>query len=156
MITPGLTELTEHLAGQVAADRPEIDLLAPGSTWNLSQTIQHCAQTVGYSVTGYPRLKPSLFRLTAGALAKHLFLRRGATRHSLDAEIDGAPALDPGLPTAVAIDRLAEAVARFTTHAGPHTVHPAYGKCTHNQYERLHAMHLAEHLPGLLSVNPPR
>src|SRR3954453_9251348 len=93
MITPGLAQLAQRLQTRAAQDCPESDILAPTSTWNLSQTIQHCAQTVRYSVVGYPRLKPALFRATAGRLAKHLFLRRGATKHSLAAEIDGAAPL---------------------------------------------------------------
>ncbi|MFF5185274.1 DUF1569 domain-containing protein [Streptomyces sp. NPDC000345] len=145
-----LAELAARLTGRSGA--PEEELLAPGSSWNLSQTLQHCAQTVRYSVTGYPRLKPALFRATAGALAKRVFLSRGATRHALDAELDGAPPLDPGLPAAEAAARLADAVALFSAHTGPHALHPAYGRCTHDEYERLHAMHLAEHLPGLADV----
>ena len=145
-----LTELTERLPKHLG--RPEADLLAPGGPWNLSQTLQHCAQTVRYSVTGYPRLKPALFRATAGALAKRLFLSRGATKHSLGAEIDGAPPLDPSLPSAEAASGLADAVALFTGHPGPHAPHPAYGRCTHDEFARLHAMHLAEHLPGLVDA----
>ncbi|MDN3029612.1 DUF1569 domain-containing protein [Streptomyces sp. S.PB5] len=144
---PPLAELTERLPERLAV--PESDLLAPDSTWNLSQTLQHCAQTVRYSVTGYPRLKPALFRATAGALAKRVFLSRGATKHALDAELDGAPALDPHLPAAEAAADLSDAVALFGGHTGPHALHPAYGRCTHDEFARLHAMHLAEHLPGL-------
>jgi hypothetical protein len=48
-----------------------------------------------------------------------------------------------------AIASLAEAVAAFTTYPGTPAQHPAYGRCTHAQFARLHAMHLAEHLPGL-------
>ncbi|MFJ3672704.1 DUF1569 domain-containing protein [Streptomyces sp. NPDC090106] len=129
-------------------DDPERDLPVPGGPWNLSQTLQHCAQTVRCSVTGYPRLRPVLFRLTAGALAKRVFLRRGAMRHPLDAEIAGAPPLDPHLPTEAALTELEEAIALFTAHTGEHAPHPAYGRCTHEEYERLHALHLAEHLPG--------
>jgi hypothetical protein len=142
--------LARRLQAQLTQDHPESDILAPASTWNLSQTVQHCAQTVRYSVVGYPRLKPALFRATAGALAKHLFLRQGATRHSLAAEIDGAAPLAADMPAATAAADLAEAIALFTSHTGPHAPHPAYGRCTHEQFERLHAMHLAEHLPGLL------
>jgi len=142
-----LAELTERLHKDL--DRPATDLLAPGGPWNLSQTLQHCAQTVRYSVTGYPRLKPALFRATAGALAKRVFLRRGAMKHSLGATIDGAPPLDPGLPVAQAASGLADAVALFSGHPGPHALHPAYGRCTHDEFAQLHAMHLAEHLPGL-------
>lgn len=142
-----LAQLAERLHEDPA--RPERDLLAPGGPWNLSQTLQHCAQTVRYSVTGYPRLKPALFRATAGALAKRVFLRRGAMKHSLAAEIAGAPPLDPNLPVTEAAADLADAVALFTGHTGEHAPHPAYGRCTHEQFARLHAMHLAEHLPGL-------
>ncbi|MFI7499223.1 DUF1569 domain-containing protein [Streptomyces sp. NPDC049687] len=145
--TAALTELTARLTERL--DRAEGDLLAPGSSWNLSQTLQHCAQTVRYSVTGYPRLKPALFRASAGTAAKHVFLRRGATKHALDAELDGAPPLDPQLPAAEGAARLADAVALFSAHTGPHALHPAYGRCTHAEFERLHAMHLAEHVPGL-------
>ena len=145
--TASLTELTDRLRERL--DDPEAGLLAPGGTWNLSQTLQHCAQTVRYSVTGYPRLKPAFFRATAGAVAKRVFLRRGATRHALDAELDGAPPLDPQIPAARAAADLADAVALFGGHTGSHAVHPAYGRCTHDEFARLHAMHLAEHLPGL-------
>jgi hypothetical protein len=142
-----LAQLTERLHQDLG--RPERDLLAPGGPWNLSQTLQHCAQTVRYSVTGYPALKSALFRATAGALAKRVFLRRGAMKHPLGAEIDGAPPLDPDLPVTEAAAGLADAVALFTGHTGEHALHPAYGRCTHEEFARLHALHLAEHLPGL-------
>ncbi|MFC8434200.1 DUF1569 domain-containing protein [Streptomyces sp. NPDC057253] len=39
--------------------------MAPTAAWILSQTFQHCAQTIRYSVTGCPRLKQALVRATA-------------------------------------------------------------------------------------------
>ncbi|MFG2135144.1 DUF1569 domain-containing protein [Streptomyces sp. NPDC048751] len=147
MSSPDLVQLVERLHQDLG--RPERELLAPGSSWNLSQTLQHCAQTVRYSVTGYPALRPALFRATAGALAKRVFLRRGAMKHPLGAEIDGAPPLDPALPVTEAAAGLADAVALFTGHTTEHAPHPAYGRCSHDEFARLHAMHLAEHLPGL-------
>ncbi|MEH0541661.1 DUF1569 domain-containing protein [Streptomyces sp. B21-105] len=145
-----LARLAERLHQNLG--RPERELLAPGSPWNLSQTLQHCAQTVRYSVTGYPALKPALFRATAGALAKRVFLLRGAMKHSLAAEIVGAPPLDPELPVTEAAAGLTDAVALFTGHTTEHAPHPAYGRCTHDEFARLHAMHLAEHLPGLVDA----
>jgi len=144
-----LTDVAERLAKLVADDRPAAEILAPGSVWNLSQTVQHCAQTIRYSVDGYPRLRSAAFRATAGRLAKRVFLARGATKHSLAAEIDGAPPLLADRPVATAVAELQQAVARFAAHQGPLAPHPAYGRCTHRQYDRLHAMHLAEHLPGV-------
>ena len=152
MTSPTLAELTERLAKLVVDDRPEADVLTRDSAMNLSQTIQHCAQTVRYSVTGYPRLKPALFRTTLGTLAKWVFLLRGATKHPLAAEIDGAPPLSSDLPVAAAVAQLVQAVELFTSHRGGHPSHPAYGRCTHQQFDRLHAMHLAEHLPGLINA----
>lgn len=150
MTSPTLVQLTERL--HQGLGRPERDLVAPDSPWSLSQTLQHCAHTVRYSVTGYPQLRPALFRATAGTLAKWVFLRRGAMKHPLGAEIDGAPPLDPGLPVAEAAAGFADAVTLFTGHVGEHAPHPAYGRCTHDEFARLHAMHLAEHLPGLSSA----
>ncbi|MEU6261484.1 DUF1569 domain-containing protein [Streptomyces sp. NPDC047043] len=145
--------ILEELAGRaqeyVAKEGSESEALAADSAWNLSQTLQHCAQTIRYSVTGYPRLKPTLFRATVGVLAKRVFLSRGRMRHPLDAVIDGAPPLDPNLSLSAAVGHLTDAVTRFTTHTGALREHPTYGHCTHEQFTRLHAMHLVEHLPGL-------
>ncbi len=77
-----------------------------------------------------------------------MFLRRGTMKHPLGAEIDGAPPLDPRLPTAEAVAGFADAVALFTDHVGEQGHHPAYGRCAHDEFARLRAMHLAEHLPG--------
>ena len=143
-----LTDLATRLSS--GAYGPKV--LAAGSEWNLSQTIQHCAQTVRYSVIGYPALRPWLFRATAGAVAKRVFLRRGAMKHPLGAVIEGAPPLERDLPVAEAVEQLTKAVALFTAHTGDHAPHPAYGRCTHDEFARLHAMHIAEHLPGLTAV----
>ena len=151
---PALSDVAARLAELAAGDVPESELLAPGSVWNLSQTVQHCAQTIRYSVTGYPRLRPLAFRATVGKVAKRVFLARGAMRHPLAAGIDGAPPLLADLPVAAAVADLRQAVARFAAHQGPHAPHPAYGRCTHDQYDRLHAMHLAEHLPGTNKGTP--
>ncbi|MDX3310571.1 DUF1569 domain-containing protein [Streptomyces sp. NPDC054884] len=35
---------------------------------------------------------------------------------------------------------------------GWYAPHPAYGRCTHDEFARLHAMPLAEHLPGLVDA----
>jgi hypothetical protein len=148
MVNPSLEELTDRLRARTAS-LPPANLLAADSVWNLSQTVQHCAQTIGYSVIGYPKLKSKLFRGTLGFLAKRVFLWRGATRHSLGAEIDGAPPLNPAVPVSEAVAQLAEAVERFSAHRANHAPHPAYGRCSHEDYAALHAMHVVEHLPGL-------
>jgi hypothetical protein len=153
MTEKSLTDLADRLrtalGGGAGEGSDEADILAPGSVWNLSQTVQHCAQTVSYSVTGYPRLKPALVRAVIGPVVKKAFLRRGAMKHPLGAPIEGAPALDPALPVSEAVARLDEAVKLFTAYEGAPAPHPTYGRCAHDEFARLHAMHLAEHLPGL-------
>jgi hypothetical protein len=152
MTENSLSTLADRLRTDIAEGRDEAAVLAPGSVWNLSQTVQHCAQTVGYSVSGYPRLKPALVRAVIGPVVKKAFLRRGAMKHPLGAVIEGAPALDPALPVGEAMARLDEAVKVFTAHVGAHAPHPTYGRCTHEEFAALHALHLAEHLPGLAFV----
>ncbi|WP_416070049.1 DUF1569 domain-containing protein [Streptomyces scabiei] len=119
MTSPTLVQLTERLHRDL--DRPERDPPAPGSPWSLSQTLQHCARTVRHSVTGYPQLRPALFRAAAGTLAKSVFLRRGTMKHPLGAEIDGAPPPAPRRPTAAA--GFTDAVV-FTGHMGEHAPTP--------------------------------
>lgn len=142
-----LRSLEGHLAQNDAGDR----LLDPRNTWNLSQTLQHCAQSITYSVTGYPQLKSVLIRATVGRIAKRIFLARGAMRHDLSAPLPGAPALDENLPVSDAAQRLRTAVETFQKFSGDPAPHPAYGRCSHADYTRLHAMHIAEHAPGLLT-----
>ena len=85
-----LTQLGAHIA---AGDAEE--LLSHREGFGLSETLQHAAQSISYAMDGYPKLKGRAFRSTIGKAAKHLFLSRGAMRHSLTAPLDGAPALDP-------------------------------------------------------------
>ena len=56
----------------------------------------------------------------------------------------GAPPPPRALADAVA--SVAAAVERFRTHAGPLAPHPVYGRCSAADYERLHAIHVADHL----------
>ena len=111
-----------------------------------AQTLVHCAQSIEYSMTGYPRLRSGLFRATVGRLVKRKFLRAGSMSHDLAAGIAGAadPAADADLASAMA--RLRAAIASFRGHEGPLGPHLAYGPCSKSDYEKLHSMHVADHL----------
>jgi hypothetical protein len=137
------------LERRLAAGSAGEDLVDPRGSWNLAQVLQHCAHSIRYSVTGYPRLGPALLRATVGPIAKRLFLRRGSMRHDLDAPLAGAPPLDPDRALADCLTDLADSVALFQASPGRAHPHPAYGRCTHREYAVLHALHLADHLPGL-------
>jgi hypothetical protein len=131
----------ERLAGA------SVSALAPATAWNWSQTLEHCAQSIEFSLRGFPAPKSALFQNTLGAAAFEVFALRGRMSHNLAEPIPGAPALDASTPDAVvALVRLQKAVQDFATHAGPLQPHFAYGALSKAQYEQAHAMHLANHL----------
>lgn len=118
----------------------------PRSTtaWALPQVLEHCAQSVEFSLHGFPEAKPAWFQSSLGTLAFATFRRRGQMAHGTTEPIPGAPALiETSLANAVA--RLDAALAAFAAHAGPLRPHFAYGALGHADYERAHLMHIAEH-----------
>jgi len=129
----------------------ELDRLAQASTlkstaaWTLPQTLVHCAQSIEYSLTGFPQPKSPLFQATAGALAFKAFAWRGRMRHDLAEPIPGAPALAADTAAAAAMARLRQAVMDFHQTTQPLRPHFAYGELSKAEYEQAHAMHLANH-----------
>lgn len=120
--------------------------LASATAWNWSQTLVHCAQSIEYSLQGFPAPKSALFQNTLGAAAFNLFALRGRMSHNLAEPIPGAPALDATAEGEPALARLRKAAQDFATHTGPLLPHFAYGALIKAQYEQAHAMHLANHL----------
>lgn len=112
--------------------------------WSLAQVLEHAAQSVEFSLHGFPEAKPAWFQASAGALAFAVFDRQGAMRHGLTEPIPGAPGL-AATELAPAAQRLDAALQAFVTHAGPLMPHFAYGALDKAQYTRAHLMHLANH-----------
>ena len=121
-----------------------------GSTGALSlaQVLEHAAQSVEFSMQGFPAPKSALFQATAGRAAFAVFDARGQMSHGLDEPIPGAPALKMDLPQAQA--RLLRALDAFEAHTGPLAPHFAYGALDKNDYTRAHLMHLANHWTELV------
>lgn len=113
--------------------------------WDLATVLHHAAQSVEYSLSGFPELKPAWFRATVGPLAFAVFSARGRMGHGLDAAIPGAPAIAAGQPLDAAVDRLLGALRAFDAHTGPLAPHFAYGALAKPAYARAHLMHLADH-----------
>ena len=61
--------------------------------WNPAQVFAHLAQSIEYSMTGFPQPKSALFQSTVGAAALAVFHSKGAMTHSLTEPIPGAPAI---------------------------------------------------------------
>lgn len=113
--------------------------------WTLSQLLQHLAQSVEYSMQGYPQMKSAAFRALIGGSAFALFNAAGSMRHDLGEPIPGAPALQADLRLKVAAQRLIDALAAFEAWGGPLQPHFAYGELDKAQYGRAHLMHIANH-----------
>ena len=128
-------EVLAHLASIEAADRP-------GLGWALA----HCAQSLEFSVTGFPTQKPAWFQKTIGRIVLGRFLKRGAMSHDTHAPIPGAADVDRGTSVAAGAQRLRAAIALFRGHSGPLAPHVVYGPVDRPGYEAVHTMHIANHL----------
>ena len=130
----------------------EIDRLAKAANlrsatqWSWPQTLTHCAQSIEYSLTGFPISKSALFQNTAGAMAFQFFHWRGHMQHDLAEPIPGAAPLDTSNDAPLALARLQTAINDFHKRATPLQPHFAYGTLNKPAYEHAHAMHLANHL----------
>ena len=119
--------------------------LAPATEWDWATTLNHCAQSIEFSMTGFPQARSRLFQLTAGATALKIFSWRGRMTHDLGEAIPGAPLLSRNADTTAAIARLKRAAQDFAQWTEPLQPHFAYGELTRKEYEQAHAMHLADH-----------
>lgn len=120
--------------------------------WPLSQVLQHAAQSIEFSLDGFPEPKSALFQSTVGKGAWSVFNARGRMNHSLTEPIPGAPALDGALPLERASTRLLAAIERFERHGGELRPHFAYGALDKRAYTRAHLMHLANHWTEVAAI----
>mgnify|MGYP001043073778 CR=1 FL=1 len=117
--------------------------------WNLFQVYTHLAQSVEYSMTGYPEQKSWLFKSTVGSLAFSVFSGKGSMNHGLDEAIPGAPALSEEGDPQQALQRLRQSLMDFVAFDGNLQPHFAYGELSKAEYEQAHVMHLNNHLDEL-------
>jgi len=117
--------------------------------WSWAQLLEHFTQGIEYSLVGYPESKPPLIRRTVGRLVHAHFEHQGYMKHDLSAAIPGAPALVSSGDPVAALARLEKVVADFKAHPGPLAPHFVYDALTKPEYDRIHAMHLANHLSEL-------
>lgn len=137
------TSLEQALRERERLTRPQP--LAPATAWTWAQTLAHCAQSIEYSMTGFPQPRSALFQRTVGGAAFQLFAWRGRMTHDLAEPIPGAPALSGADDVDAAVARLERAAAAFARWQAPLQPHFAYGALDKAAYARAHAMHLANH-----------
>lgn len=120
--------------------------ITPKTEWSWFQILNHCAQSIEYSLTGYPENKPVLFQVTIGKIASTVFSSRGYMSHDLNAPIPSASAIPKEGNEKEAILRLYNAIEDFKNYSEKLKPHFAYGELTKQEYEQAHAMHIANHL----------
>lgn len=116
----------------------------------LGTALAHCAQSIEFSLTGFPTQRGLLVRKLVGPLLLRKYLRQGFLTHDVKAPIPGAPELPPDLSFESGAERLRGAIAQFRSHSGILAPHFAFGHVSREDYETLHAMHLADHLRSFL------
>lgn len=142
---PAPAALSLEGAQQVLAELVDKKLVSLKG-WSPSEVFNHCAQSIEYSISGYPELKPAWFRGSVGPLAFSVFAARGAMRHPLDEAIPGAAPLNQPGSQAQALQRLQQAFADFAAYQGELQPHFAYGSLSHADYAQAHVLHLYNHL----------
>ncbi|WP_299570583.1 DUF1569 domain-containing protein [uncultured Shewanella sp.] len=119
--------------------------------WDLKQIFTHCAQSVEYSMTGYPKHKSKVFKQTIGSLAFSAFASKGKMTHKLSEAIPGAPRLltnktQDTVEVLIQLDRFKQSLLDFESYIGELKPHFAYGLLTKEEYALAHAMHFNNHL----------
>ncbi len=115
--------------------------------WDANRVFHHCAQSIEYSITGYPENKNILFQKSIGKVVLTVFLSRGYMKHNLAEPIPGAPPLpEPSNDYSGGLERLKNAIISFSNHSGEYAPHFVYGPVNKSDYDKIHAMHVANHL----------
>lgn len=137
-----MTRFEEVLAKLEVLEKAQAS--AATGSWSVAQTVAHCAQSVEFSMTGFPKPASFIVRGLFGPIVMKRFLAKGEMKHDLAAPIPGAPDLgSPSLTEAAA--RLRKAIADFRAYSGEFRPHFAYGPVNREQYEALHSMHFGDH-----------
>jgi len=123
-----------------------IELAAPITP---HQMLIHLCQSIECSLRGYPAMKPAWLRATVGRLVAGRFLRRGEMKHDHGAPVPGEPAISADGDLGKAWARLHAAIAAFQAASDPLPPHFFFGALTKAEYERIHAMHIADHLSAV-------
>ena len=136
-------------AARDALARVMADNRTSAGQWSLAMVFEHMAQSIEYSMLGYPEHKPAWFKVTIGAGVFALFSEKGRMKHNLAEAIPGAPALS-GTDVTLQYQRLQASIDAFEQYEGELQPHFAYGQLSKAQYEQAHVMHIFNHLEDLV------
>lgn len=114
--------------------------------WSPYKTFVHCAQTINYSMEGYPKYKPLIVQLTIGRFVFKKYMKQGYMKHNLSAPVQGSPFIEDSSDINLGIDILINAIDRFQEYDGFFKRHLIFGNLTKEEYEIYFAMHIKDHL----------
>jgi hypothetical protein len=122
--------------------------------WSIGMVFSHCAQSIQYSIIGYPEMKPALFRGTIGSLAFSMFSMRGKMSHGLEEPIPGSGTLSSAISFDVGKKELLTAISLFSS-ANESSLKPhfAYGTLDKVDYDMAHTLHIKNHFERLVFQN---
>lgn len=113
--------------------------------WGIYEICMHCAQTISYSMTGYPKMKPAIVRLTIGKAVVSKYLKQGYMKHNLQSHVSGGEKIDPNGEPAAGIDHLLSEIEKLENYTGTLKPHSVFGEMTREDYMKYFAMHISDH-----------
>jgi hypothetical protein len=121
--------------------------ISPG--WTLPEVLNHCSQSIEFSLSGFPQHKSPVFQKTIGKLALLIFKTRGYMAHDLEMPIPSAPTLANPKEYSLVFERIETAIELFLKTENELYPHFAYGKISKKDYDLVHAMHIANHFSAI-------
>jgi hypothetical protein len=127
-------------------DTLDLNYLSTSGSWDATRTFHHLAQSVEFSMDGYPAMKPKLFQNTIGKLAFSVFHANGSMTHGLDEAIPGEIVVNDNSDVLLARQRLIDSLKSFDAFEQNFQPHFAYGELSKSQYALAHVMHVNNHM----------
>ena len=123
--------------------------------WSLYKVLMHMAQSMEYSMTGYPQMESSAMMAAARLVFFNVFKPQGYMSHDLGAPVPGAPDIEDDGPLEDALLRYRNACSDFQNFTGALMPHFSYGELDYDNWELAHAFHAADHYSSLTYETVP-
>ncbi len=125
-----------------------LDTVVMDQPYTLYKALTHMAQSMEYSMTGYPKLD-SAFVQSIKKLGFLIFKSQGFMSHDLGAPVPDAPEIPDEGVMADAFLRLRNACSDFQVYTGALHPHFSYGELDYDDWTLAHVFHCANHFSEL-------
>lgn len=136
----------------IEVNLPNVQLQQP---WSLYKVLTHMAQSMEYSMTGYPEMESSALMAAARVVFFNVFKPQGYMSHDLAAPVPGAPEIPDDGPLEEAFLRYRNACSDFQNFTGAVMPHFSYGDLSYEDWELAHAFHAADHYSSMTYDSVP-